>query len=121
MDEISYTQKFYSDSLTLDEDIFRNYVMSIKGYIKLFRSGPDSQKRKFTFIYILNIYNNNFNEGKNMIEFTYPPNSKPQINNLIEQGEYLQSILKYIEEVYQKEKVEEIKILIEKINDILEI
>lgn len=113
-DEISYAQKHFSDSMELNKYILGNYTRSIKRYIKLFRSGPDSQKRTFTFIFILNIYNEN--QTKDLIKFIYPLKKKPKVIDLIRNEDLIEQILKYIEMDFLDEKMDDIKDIIEKIN-----
>jgi hypothetical protein len=100
MNKISYNKKSYTNPLELNNQILENYSRTIKKYIKLFRSGPDSHKRRFTFIFTLTIYN-----GENsleLIEFRYPPKEKPQIINLLNQKDYIDLILEYIENDYKE-------------------
>jgi hypothetical protein len=116
-DNISYIKKYYVDKRGLGIKILENFSRSIKKYIKLFRSGPDSEFRPFNFEFILNIYNEDF--SKDLIKFRYPPNKKPEAKDLIHNDECIDKILEFIESEY-KEELEGITQLIGRINESLD-
>ena len=62
----------------ITKDHFINFARNIKKYVKLIRSGPDSNKRTFTFEYTLkvNIKNHLFE----IFTFQYPPDKNPIVH-----------------------------------------
>ncbi|MHA1338282.1 MAG: hypothetical protein ACTSPW_21505 [Promethearchaeota archaeon] len=117
--EISYAQYYdFSEDENFTRKIIDESARKIKRYIKLFRSGPDSEKRTFTFKFVVNVIKGD-NQSK-ILTFEYPPRKKTPIvsiliNNKNENENYIYAIIEYLEDNYNRNN-ENINEIIEKIN-----
>jgi len=117
--EISYAQYYdFSEDENFTRKIIDESARKIKRYIKLFRSGPDSDKRTFTFKFVVNV--NNGSSHYETLTFEYPPNTIPivsiLINNKHKKKNYIYEIIEYIEDNYNRNN-EIINEIIKKIDE----
>jgi len=68
----------FSEKSNIDEDVLKSFARSVKKYIKLFRSGPDSESRPFDFKYSI-LVKNDAEEFEKIFVFEYPTQKLPKI------------------------------------------
>ncbi len=86
----------------ISKDILKSFARSIKKYIKLFRSGPDSENRSFTFKYSI-VLKNITGEIIEIFTFEYPPQKSPNINIPILNNtnkDYIETFLNFVQKNY---------------------
>ncbi len=96
---IHFNKHFNLPEADIKSDILVSFSRSVKKYIKLFRSGPESQKREFTFKYSI-ILKTKKGGDVELFTFEYPPESAPKINIPIlddDKINYLDVFLDYIQ------------------------
>lgn len=108
-EKISFSKHFVLEHLEINKDLFEVFSYRIKKYIKLFRSGPNSNKRSFTFTYTEVVGKNN-KDTLSLLKFQYPPNSQPIISIpiLSEDKNYLSIFLEFIEDKFISEEIDEL-------------
>ena len=108
-EKISFSKHFVLEHLEINKDLFEVFSYRIKKYIKLFRSGPKSNKRPFTFTYTEVVDRNN-KDTISLLKFQYPPDSQPIISIplLNEHKNYLSIFLDFIEDKFISEKIDEL-------------
>lgn len=119
--EISFEKHLnFPEIPKINEDILNIFGRSIKKYIKLFRSGPDSENRSFNFKYNL-ILKATTGETIKIFTFEYPPQKSPCIKIPVlnkTTKDYIETFLNFVRNNYEIN--EEIKDLLEIINAELE-
>lgn len=108
-EKISFSKHFVLEHLEINKDLFVVFSHRIKKYIKLFRSGPNSNERSFTFTYT-EVVNKNSKDTLALLKFQYPPDSQPIISIpiLSEDKNYLSIFLEFIEDKFISEKIDEL-------------
>lgn len=109
-----------SEDKEISKEHFEVFARNVRKYIKLFRSGPDSNNRTFTFAFKIKGKTKE-NQLIDIFSFEYPPNKAPCIKipllNLTDQ-DLLDIFLDFIRKNYMiNEKIEQ---LLKKINAGLE-
>jgi len=108
MNEISYEIQFQSSEVfEFSLESMKTFARMIRKYIKLFRSGPKSEKRPFTFILSLSIKKNSDTKFPILL-FNYQPNTNPEVYIPLiknEKNNYLESFLNFIENGDDSEEI----------------
>ena len=101
----------------ITESHFISFARNVKKYVKLIRSGPDSNKRTFTFEYNLKV---KIEEQLNEIfTFQYPPDKDPivQIPLVNSEKDFINLFLNFVRANYEVDEV--ILELLDKLNSLL--
>ncbi len=101
----------------INEDDMKGFARSIKKYIKLFRSGPVSEKRPFNFKYSIFV-KNNIDKIEEIFIFEYPTQKLPKIEFPIltnNHQDYIDVFINFIQNACEID--EKIRDLLNRINE----